>query len=492
LGGDFVGTLPLLAAFLDEPFEIGPYSPVSRLFWNEFYLDVTKIPDLAASPRARQLVDSASTRNAIETSRAASLLDYRSIMSAKQPALMELANSFFASSSPRRKNFEKYVVEHPRLKDYAEFRAVGEQFKAAWTEWPEELRNGTLRDGAYSEQSKRYHMYVQWLAEQQLAAAAGKDEGGGLYLDLPLGVNANGYDVWRERDKFAIGVAGGCPPDNVFPRGQNWGFVPLYPHNIRTNGYRYVREYLRHQMRFAKVLRIDHVPSFHRVFWIPPGADARDGVYVRYPAEELYAVFALESQRHRTMLVGEDLGTVPPEVPRSMARHNVQRMYVIEYEAKPDRGAALPEPPASSIASINTHDMAPFAGFWAGIDIEERAAAGLLPTVRRGQEEAERAALRTALTDFLLAENCDGEAEVDATDLFRTCLGFLQNSPARTVLVNLEDLWGETQWQNVPSTGGESANWRRKAGQAWEEFSKDPQILNVLRELISAAAGGSV
>src|SRR5205085_1675658 len=154
----------------------------------------------------------------------------------------------------------------------------------------------------------------------------------------------------------------------VFPEGQNWGFVPLHPENIRTQGYRYVREFLRHQMKYAKILRIDHVASLHRVFWIPPGSDADDGVYVRYPAEELYGVFALESYRHQTILVGEDLGTVPPEVPRAMTRHNFHRMYVMQYELQPDPGAALPDPPAMAIASINTHDMPPFGGFWKGHD----------------------------------------------------------------------------------------------------------------------------
>jgi len=325
-------------------------------------------------------------------------------------------------------------------------------------------------------------MYVQWLADEQLQSIADGNGGAGLYMDLPLGVNSNGYDVWRERQSFAVGVTGGCPPDIVFPNGQNWGFVPLHPEGIRNDHYRYVIDYLRHQVKKAKVLRIDHMPSFHRVFWIPPGGDASDGVYVRYHAEELYAIFCLESTRHQTMLVGEDLGTVPPEVPVSMARHNFHRMYVVQYELKPDGTSALPEPPASSIASVNTHDMPPFAGFWQGRDIDERCNSGLLARESLDDEYRGRDKLRMALRHFLNAEALPDDG-LDAADVYRACLAELRDSPARMLMINLEDLWQETQSQNIPSTSGESLNWRRKARLAIEEFCREEAIRVLLQEV---------
>jgi 4-alpha-glucanotransferase len=391
--------------------------------------------------------------------------------------------TFFEPSSDRRKSFEEYVASRPRLVDYAQFRATGERFKKPWHEWPDEMRNGTTSELAFDEDARRYHMYVQWLAEEQLRAAAGEGDRKGLYLDLPLGVNANGYDVWRERSLFAVGVAGGSPPDVVFPKGQNWGFVPLHPENIRKQGYQYIRDFLHHQMRYAKVLRIDHMPSFHRVFWIPPGAEARDGVYVRYPADELYAVFNLESHRHRTVLVGEDLGTVPPEVPRAMARHNVHRMYVVQYELKPNPHAALPEPPASSIASVNTHDMSPFAGFWEGHDFLEFEKAGILPAEKLEEQTKTREALKTAIQQFLHGAGYADEPKSDADEIYKACLAFLRDSPARMILVNLEDLWGEVESQNVPSTSGESHNWRRKARYTFEQMTADPRVNELLAQL---------
>jgi 4-alpha-glucanotransferase len=258
--------------------------------------------------------------------------------------------------------------------------------------------------------------------------------------------------------------------------------VPLHPEGIRERGYRYVRAFLNHQLPVAGVLRIDHMPSFHRVFWIAPGMEASDGVYVRYPADELYAVFCLESQRHRTMLVGEDLGTVPPEVPAAMDRHNVHRMYVVQYELKTDPGTALPTPLAASAASINTHDMPPFAAYWEGRDIDERRALGLLRQEQSHDEQTARRAFRDALLSFLRAEGRIGE-QSDTQQVFRACLGHLRDGPARLLLITLEDLWQETVGQNVPSTVEECPNWRRKARLALEQFWEAPEVLEVLQEV---------
>ncbi|MBW3595892.1 MAG: 4-alpha-glucanotransferase [Planctomycetes bacterium] len=488
LGGGLVGTLPLLAAFLDEPYEISPYAPVSRLFWNEFYVSLRNVPELPLSGAARELLASSEFHREVGDLRSAPLVDYRRQMALKRRVLEELSRSFFAKPSDRVAAFERYAADEPQLHDYAAFRAVGDRLRTPWSQWPAPLRDGEIKEGDYNEDVKRYHLYAQWLVHQQLEALAERERAGGagLYLDLPLGVNRDGYDVWRERPSFALGVEGGCPPDVVFPKGQNWGFTPLHPERIRERSYRHVRAFVQHQLEFAKTLRIDHMASFHRVFWIPPGAEAGDGVYVRYPAEELYAVFSLESHRHRTILIGEDLGTVPPEVPAAMARHNFHRMYVVQYEVKPDPGAALPDPPAASVASVNTHDMPPFAAFWEGTDTAQRRGMGLIGAEAAEEEIALRAKFRGALYRFLHAQGLVDEANEAA--VYHACLAFLRDSPARLLLVNLEDLWRETQSQNVPSTGGESPNWRRKARLSLEEICADPRVREILQDLARALA----
>jgi 4-alpha-glucanotransferase len=200
-------------------------------------------------------------------------------------------------------------------------------------------------------------------------------------------------------------------------------------------------------------------------------------------------VFALESHKHKTMLVGEDLGTVPPEVPRAMARHNVHRMYVVQYELSPDPQAALPEPPASSIASINTHDMPPLAGYWQNRDLDEREAANLLPENLRRSEEETRDKRREAVRDFLEgAGYLDSDATPDA--IRDAIIAYLADSPARLVILNLEDLWNETTSQNVPSSQGERANWQRKARLALEDFKSDAAVLGALRKFAAKFTHG--
>jgi 4-alpha-glucanotransferase len=483
LGGGMVATLPLLAQFLDEPFEPGPYSPASRLFWNEFYLDVARIPELQSCPAAQALLASADLERAISDLRSAPLIDYHRQMGLKRRILEELSRSFFSRSNARMEAFRRFLQDRPSAEDYARFRAVGERRRAPWPTWPAPLRDGVVADNDYDEAAQRYHLYVQWLADEQLQALAAKAKsaGPGFYLDLPLGVNPDSYDVWREREAFATGIAAGAPPDPFFAKGQNWGFPPLHPQRIREQGYRYVIAYLRHHLRLAGVLRIDHLMGFHRLFWVPQGLEARQGVYVQYPSEELYAVFSLESHRHRALLVGEDLGTVPPEVRPDMARHNVRRMYVLQFELQPNEHNAINPVHAGCVASINTHDTPPFAAFWQALDIQDRVELGTLDPSAANGERGEREKLINALV-----RNLQNQGRLQGRDpaaVLKACLLYLGASSAQVVLANLEDLWLETQPQNVPGTWRERPNWRRKARHTLEAIRQMPVVTDTLREL---------
>lgn len=463
LGGSFVGTLPLLATFLDVPFEPSPYAPASRLFWNEFYLDVTRVPELAQCAEAREVLASPAFQEEIAAWRAAPLVDYRRIMAAKRKVLALLARCCFVADSRRQAELRQWVAAHPEVQDYARFRAAGEKQRAGWLAWPERMRAGVLEEGDYDPAAERYHLYVQWLAREQLEALAAqaRQRGGGLYLDLPLGVHAAGYDVWRERAAFALKASAGAPPDAFFPQGQNWGFPPLHPEQIREQSYRYYLRYLRHHLQYAGILRIDHVMGFHRLFWVPAGLPPEEGVYVRYPAEEFYAILALESHRYRTLIVGEDLGTVPRYVRTALARHGVRRMYVLPFEFTRHPAPALRNVPANSLACLNTHDLPPFAAFWQGGD----------------------QANRMVLPFFLYQRGWLPVPTSNPRAVLRGCLAYLAASRAQIVLVNLEDLWLETEPQNVPGTGGERPNWRRKARYPREVFTRLPEVLEVLREI---------
>lgn len=492
LGGGPVATLPFLAAFLKEPFDPSPYSPASRLFWNEFYVDPRRAEEFTHCVAAQRLVNSAAFQRETKTLRAKPLVDYRRLMALKRGVIEQLARWLARNrSSQRYQAFRQYVDSHPALRDYAAFRAAGERLGAPWPEWPEPLRSGVIPKRAYDSEAQFYHLYAQWVAEEQVTELAGtrSDARSGLYLDFPLGVHAHGYDVWRERELFARDASGGAPPDTLFIGGQNWGFPPLHPEAIRKQGYRYFIACLRHQFRHAGMLRMDHVMGLHRLFWVPKGMEARDGVYVKYNAEELYAILALESHRYKSVLVGENLGTVPGYVNRAMSRHGVQKMYVLQYEVAPKAGNPLRRVPANAMASLNTHDMPPLTAFLQGDDLEDLRRLGWFTAGEVRQGKQTRRAIRRALARFfdhrgvLASDSKESEDSEDSERLLKGCLEWLAASPARLVLVNLEDLWLETLPQNVPGTNHERPNWRRKARYGFEEFRERPEVIERLRRL---------
>jgi len=485
MGGSVMTTLPLLPVFLDEPFEPSPYAPVSRLLWNEFYISIDSVPELARCLQARALLQSSSFQTEIKEQRALPLVDYRRQMFLKRRILEELGRFLLMETSDRCADFQSFIQANPVVEDYARFRAAMERQQAPWYLWPQPLRDGTLRESDCDERIQHYYMYTQWLAHQQVLSLAEKsrEKDMMLYFDLPLGVHPEGYDVWRERSIFGLDVSAGAPPDAVFTRGQDWGFPPLHPDNIREQGYRYIIDSLRHHLKHAGILRIDHVMSLHRLFWIPKGLDADHGVYVHYRAEELYAILALESHRYKSIVVGEDLGTVPPYVRPEMAKHGLHRMYVVHYELACNPRKPLGQIPGNAVASLNNHDMPTFSAFWQGLDIQERLSMGLLDRKDAQVEKRNRQACKDALVSFLHSKNLLKEDNAEIRDILRACLLFLSGSKARTVLVNLEDLWLETQPQNVPGTNDKYPNWRRKARYTLEDFYQLPNVYGIMKEI---------
>src|SRR5687767_3837532 len=236
LGARYVGTLPLLASFLDQPFDPSPYAPVSRLFWNELFLDLRSALDATPCSAAHAIADAPGFQRAIDELNAADLVDYREAARCRRRVLEPLAACFFDAGGAGQKPFREFLEVAPRAADYARFRAVGERQQRGWHGWPARLAEGTIVEGDYDPADADYHLFAQYLCHQQLSRLS---NGGGaeLYLDLPIGVHSESYDVWRERDLFARGFSAGAPPDPFFTRGQDWGFPPLNPFALREDGY---------------------------------------------------------------------------------------------------------------------------------------------------------------------------------------------------------------------------------------------------------------
>ena len=448
-GGSFVGTLPLLAA---ADGEASPYAPLSRLFWNELYLDLERAPGFAESEEARAAFELARPKLAEHAARP--LNAPAQLAAIRRPVLEALAASA-ARSSELSGAIEVFAAEHRRLVDYADFRG-----------------------------DRRVHGYAQWAMHEQLSALAASagERGVDLYLDLPVGSHPMGYDADRFASAFAGGLAAGAPPDLLFTGGQNWGFAPLHPERIRERGYDLVREMLAAHCRYAGILRIDHVMWLYRIYCVPDGFAATDGIYLHFQPDEMWAIVCVESHRHRTAVIGEDLGTVPPPVTAAMRRRGVLGMELLQFGVQPDPHDGLAEMPAEAIASLGTHDTPTFASYVAGTDVDLRIELGHQSEREAAVELAERDVALRGMTSTLRARGLIGQ-QPTIEELARGALAALAASPARLLVVNLEDLWGELEPQNVPGTLDEVANWRRRSRHPVDQLAGLPAVTETLAEV---------
>ncbi|MCA9581354.1 MAG: 4-alpha-glucanotransferase [Myxococcales bacterium] len=472
LGASAVGTLPLLASYLDEPFEPSPYAPVSRLFWNELFLHIEALPEWSAARRS----DTPSEQN---PSSVVDLVDYRGEMARKRGLLEPLVAIAFRNGVPE--YVEGYVAERPEVIDYARFRASIERGgPEAEPRWPGPSSGSAA---AWEDPIVRYHVYVQHHLAKQVASVARRGEG--LYLDMPVGVHPKGYDARRYRSAFLDGCAAGAPPDALFTGGQNWGFPPLHPDGLREEGLAYLDACLAFQAEHASILRIDHVMGLERIFCVPNGAATSEGLYLHFRSEELWALLCIASHAQECTIVGENLGTVSKGVRDRMAEHAVPGMYVAEFSFGPEGDdAPLHTPGPADVASIGTHDTPTFMGFWSGRDIQERVEMGLLTGEAAVREHAARATLRDRLARWV-RESTDptpSGAGV-AAEVLDKMLVWLARSDAPFLLVNLEDLWLEEAPQNVPGTDSSWNNWRRRTVRRLEDVLADDGLAERLRRL---------
>jgi len=485
-GGHLVATLPLLSTFLDHPLEPSPYVPASRLFWNELFLDFARLPEAAHPDVAERL---ASPRFAEEAARLRELahVDHSRAYALVEPVLQACAE--VAWNGPVSESMEAWMRTRPRALEYARFRAATWERRRVWHQWPLEERRGGWPYVA-DEARVRQHLYAQFRLDEQLRRVGGplEQSGGGLYLDLPLGVHPDGYDAWADQDAFVHGVSAGAPPDALAPEGQDWGFRPLHPRRLRESGYAYFVQVLQRQAEIASTLRIDHVMGLHRIFGVPWAFGAEGGTYIRYREDEMWAIVCVESRRHTCRIVGEDLGTVPSAVRERMARHRAQRMYVAQFELEPDPKAALRPVPEHAATSVNTHDTPTFMGFWTHADIVERVERGV---VQPAQAEAEHQVRRQHLEALRVALGRE-EALEAPMDVWVELALYLARSESPLLLLNLEDLWLEPEPQNVPGTRDERPNWSRRLRLGLEQIERSPEIEGLLQALAAARSGSSL
>ena len=352
----------------------------------------------------------------------------------------------------RRTAFEAFKARGGEtLSRFALFQALEEQAGSpAIRPWAEHVDLGRELH-----QEADFACYLQFIAEEQLAAASRNGLAIGFCRDLAVGAAPDGAEVWTSPEAFLRGVSVGAPPDPFSADGQVWHIPPLDPVALQHSDFGHFRELLAANMRHAGALRMDHVMGLTRLFVIPDGAPASEGAYLRYPIEPMLQALAEESARANCMVVGEDLGTVPEGFRERLAAADLYSYRVLFFERD---GAVFRKPevyPAQSLACVATHDLATLRGWWGGADIALNRSLGRTVDA---EAEADRARDKQALMEAIGEE----EAADLTPELVGAIHGFLASAPSGLVLAQVEDLVGETDPVNLPGTDREYPNWRRR------------------------------
>jgi 4-alpha-glucanotransferase len=513
-GAATLGINPLHALFAAEPLHIAPYSPSSRTWLNYLYIDPTASPGFAEDETVRALMGGQWFGATHYAARSAELIDYGAVAACKRVVLEALFRRFcsgeLADSGAARSQLGKAFRDFQRhggraLADFANFEALHEHYTSqkrefSWRRWPLPMRNPRSREVAEFAAAHRdrveFFQFLQWEADRQLAAAAraGRQQGLsiGLYRDLAVGADPNGAEAWADQELVAPGATIGAPPDALSRAGQNWGLAPINPVVMRRQGFAPFITSLRANMRHAGMLRIDHVMSLNRLYWIPSGTIANAGSYVNYPLADLLRILALESHRQSCAVIGEDLGTVPGGFRETMRATNVLSYRVLVFERRRDGGFVPPSKyPSLATATEATHDIATLKGFWLGRDLEWRRRLNVYPNAAAAAAEAternrdRRLLLQALVREGLLAADDVGQflpenAEpVYSTQLVDAILTYLARSRARLMLVQLEDVVGESEQANLPGTTDAHPNWRRRMPLRLEDIAVGADLRRV-------------
>jgi 4-alpha-glucanotransferase len=504
LGASFVGLNPLNAIHNRKPFNTSPYLPNSVFYQNFLYLDVEGIEDYQRCRRARERRVRARTCSEIEQLRAAPFVEYERVAALKLQFLKLAFVQFLRecrADSPRALEFRVFLAEEGELLvKFATYCALDEYLHKRdpnvwiWPDWPEEYRDpeseAVRAFRAKHWRSVLFYQYLEWQIFLQLRAAQQRARARGLsiglYHDLALATDRFGSDLWAHRPYYIAGCRVGAPPDDFSPAGQDWGFPPPDSRRHRENGYCLFAESIRKNCRHGGALRIDHVMRLFRLYWIPDGKTAAGGAYVRELSLDYLRVLALESVRNQVVVVGEDLGTVEPEVRETLAKFGILSYRLLYFEQDQNgRFKSSEQYPRQALVSSTTHDLPTLAGFWTGADIEARRRAGMIDDAVFQAQLASRASERQKLLDRLfqsglLAPHLPREAasypELTG-ELHNAVIGFLASTPSQLLALNEEDLTKETAQQNLPGTTWQYPNWGRKMKFTVEQLRTDPQAL---------------
>lgn len=460
LGAGVVMVNPLCATAPLLPQQASPYYPSSRLHLNPLYLRIENIPGAQeAIAHLETFSEKGRALNALP------LIDRDAIFQLKMRALEAMWAQ--VRDTVTFGDFEK--GRGPSLHLFAIFCVLAEQHGANWRAWPTEFRRpDSPAITSLAEQSSdrlKFHKWLQFLLDEQLKAASAA---GNIMQDLPVGVAPDGADAWMWQDIFAKDVSVGAPPDLFNASGQDWGLPPFVPHKLRAAGYEPFVQTIRAALRHSRGLRIDHVMGLFRLFWIPVGEPSANGAYIRYNADEMLAILALESARAKTFIVGEDLGTVDDGVREKLAEHAVLSYRLLWFEENPPE-----QYPELAMAAVSTHDLPTIAGIWSGADFDEQADLGLNPKEENSKK---------IFAHLKRATNLHDGAAI--SDVIVKTHEALARAPSVITLASMEDGLAAEKRPNLPGAGNEQrANWCIPLAKPLEEIETDPTVLRIAESL---------
>ncbi|MGL4440617.1 MAG: 4-alpha-glucanotransferase, partial [Bosea sp. (in: a-proteobacteria)] len=489
-GAVTLGLNPIHTLFAQDRERTSPYHPSDRRFLDPIYIDVASGP-FAQVPAVRNAL--ARNDAVFQSLSAADTVEYPTIWHAKREvlhaafsAMQHAAGSAF---SALQQDFTAFIAEGgEELSSFAAFEAISaHQRGKAWQNWPQGLRDAepaAIAGFVAGQRSEvRFAQFQQWLAERAFADAASRTGLEiGLYRDLAVGSAPDGAEAWAGQARFASGVSIGAPPDPFAADGQVWNLPAPDPNALKRDGYRSFGKLLAANMRHAGALRIDHAMGLSRLFWVPDGASARDGAYVGYDLADQLGVLALESQRARCLVLGEDLGTVPEGFREAMGDAAVLSYRVLWLEREGDAFKPPSGYPAKAAACIGTHDLPTLAGWWHGTDIAELEAMKLLSGADAETARHDRDTEKQELLDAMRQSGLKPGGELDDA-LIAMIHTFLGHSPSSLMLLQADDLAGDLNRINLPGTDRERPNWRRKLKPDTTQLLSTPLASAILRSI---------
>lgn len=507
-GGAFIGLNPIHALYPAYPESASPYSPSSRRWLNIIYIDVNAVEDFAQSKAAQAWWKKAATQKALRAARESEWVDYTAVTALKLTALRMAWQGF----SQRGEGDEQFVAFRAFVEQEGDslywqaafdalhaFQVQEDPLRWGWPAWPQGYQSiDSPEVKAFCQQHAdevNFYLWLQWLAFTQFAECWQTSQGYqmpiGLYRDLAVGVAEGGAETWCDRELYCLKASVGAPPDILGPLGQNWGLPPMDPHVMQTRGYAPFVDLLRANMKNCGALRIDHVMSMLRLWWIPYGETADQGAYVHYPVDDLLAILALESHRHQCMVIGEDLGTVPQEIVGKLRRSGVYSYKVLYFENN-DKVFHAPEAwPEQSMAVATTHDLPTLRGYWESGDLTLGKTLGLYPDEELlsglyDDREQAKQGLLTALHQHGCLPQRAGKKALRmpmSSILNRALQRYIADSNSALLGLQPEDWLDMSSPVNVPGTSDQYQNWRRKLAVSLEEMFADETVNRLIKDL---------